>query len=101
MSDYDWANGVFNPACTCGGSINHPNPDCERCAMHDWIYKVVDENQRLREHIEESFCDCLDVYNEFYRVPCERCMLVATWGGPTSAHPGLTAVKRQEVKNES
>jgi hypothetical protein len=24
---------TFNPSCVCGGSIDNPNPDCERCAL--------------------------------------------------------------------
>jgi len=52
MSDYPWENGVFNPACVCGGSINRVNDDCERCAMHDWIYKQAAEIERLREELE-------------------------------------------------
>ena len=50
MSDnnYDWPRGVFNPACVCGGSINRPNPDCERCAFHGWVYQQADDIRRLR-----------------------------------------------------
>ena len=53
MSDtnYDWPKGVFNPSCVCGGSINHPNADCERCAMHDWIYKQQTEIERLEQTV--------------------------------------------------
>lgn len=48
MNDYPWTEGVFNAACVCGGSINRPNADCERCAMHAWIYKQADEIESLR-----------------------------------------------------
>ena len=54
MSDYPWENGVFNPACVCGGSINRVNEYCERCAMHDWIYKQADEIKRLREELHAA-----------------------------------------------
>ena len=49
MSEYQWHDGVFNPACSCGGCINRANEDCERCMMHDWIYKQAAENLRLRD----------------------------------------------------
>lgn len=47
MGEYNWKNGIFNPSCICGGSINNPNEDCERCALHEWIYKQAAEIERL------------------------------------------------------
>ena len=43
MNEYPWTEGVFDASCVCGGSIDRPNADCERCAMHDWIYKQAEE----------------------------------------------------------
>ena len=63
MSDYPWENGVFNPACVCGGSINRVNDDCERCAMHDWIYKQADEIEKLREERDEAREAATDDHN--------------------------------------
>ena len=49
MNEYPWTEGVFKASCVCGGSINRPNADCERCAMHSWIYKQAEEIQSLRK----------------------------------------------------
>ena len=41
MTTYDWGKGEFNPSCVCGGSVDQPNEDCERCMM-------VKEIERLK-----------------------------------------------------
>lgn len=54
MTDgYPWDRGVFNPACVCGGSINRVNRDCERCMMHDWIYKLQAERDAALAKLKE------------------------------------------------
>lgn len=36
----------FNPECVCGGSVDKPNPDCERCVM-------LTELQRAKEMLAD------------------------------------------------
>ena len=59
MNEYPWTEGVFDASCVCGGSINRPNADCERCAMHDWIYKQAAEFERIKDkwRVKEDQCD--------------------------------------------
>ena len=53
-ANYDWQRGVFNPACVCGDTINHPNHDCERCMMHDWIYNQDATIKRLEAEVNRD-----------------------------------------------
>jgi len=46
MTTYDWGKGEFNPSCVCGGSVDQPNEDCERCMMHQ---EIIGHRQAVRE----------------------------------------------------
>lgn len=73
----------FNPSCVCGGSIDKPNPDCERC---DLIAQLAAAKQRAGE--AEPFMEALKRAHNGYDPECREVM-------PTLKEP---ATPKQAIK---
>jgi hypothetical protein len=40
---------TFNPECVCGGSVDRPNDDCERCQLVAALHETRDQRDTLAE----------------------------------------------------
>ncbi len=72
---YKWRSGEFNPSCVCGGSLDNPNRDCERCMMHEYIRGVHEAHAATMAEVcegsevgPEVHCTCVP----FLRAEVER-----------------------------